>query len=62
MFFAFLSRRLRTWLLFALVLPLGGRVLELLGGRVAGRSPRAGQALRTAGSYARMPAGRRRRR
>lgn len=61
MFLAFLSRRLRTWLLFALVLPLGGRLLEAVGVRVAVRSPRTGQALTRAGGYARTPAVRRRR-
>lgn len=55
----FLSSRLRSWLLFALVLPVAGRLLEVLGVRVAGRSPRAGQALSRAGAYARTPAARR---
>jgi hypothetical protein len=55
MFLAFLSRRLRAWLLFAVALPLGGRLLEALGVRVAGRNPRAGEALTRAGGYARRP-------
>lgn len=62
MVFAFLSARLRRWLLFALVLPLAGRVLELLGGRVGARSPQLGSALTRAGGYARMPVSRRQRR
>ena len=60
MFLAFLSARLRTWLLFALVLPLVGRLLEVVGVRVAGRSPRVGNALTSAGSLARTPKQRRR--
>jgi hypothetical protein len=60
---AFLSRRLRTWALFAVLLPLGGRLLELVGRRVTPRSPQVGGALTTAAGYARRPArGRRRRR
>jgi len=62
MILAFLSARLRRWLLLALVLPVAGRVLETLGGRVGGRSPRTGQALTRAGGYARTSTGRRRRR
>ena len=58
----FLSARLRSWVLFALVLPLVGRVLEAVGVRVAPRSPRAGNALTSAGGYARMGRGRRGRR
>ena len=58
----FLSSRLRTWLLFTLVLPLAGRLLQALGVRVAGRSPRTGQALSRAGGFARTPAARRLRR
>ena len=60
---AFFSRRLRTWLLLAIALPIGGRLLESLGGRVSTRNPRAGSALTRAGGYARRPreaAGRRR--
>ena len=38
MIWAFLSTRLRTWLLFAVLLPIGGRVLEAVGVRV-GRTP-----------------------
>ena len=58
----FISRRLRTWLLFALVLPLAGRLLEAVGVRLAGRSPRVGSALSRAGGYARTPAARQLRR
>ncbi len=61
MFLAFLSARLRRWLLFALVLPVAGRVLEAVGGRVGARNARAGDLLSRAGGYARMPARRRRR-
>jgi hypothetical protein len=45
MIMAFLSSRIRTWVLFALVLPLVGRVLSALGGRVGERRPRVGRAL-----------------
>ena len=55
MILAFLSARLRTWVLFALVLPVAGRLLEAIGVRVAGRTPRAGVALARAGGYARRP-------
>ena len=51
MLMAFLSSRVRTWVLFAVLLPLVGRVLEALGGRA--RNPRVGNALTTAGGYAR---------
>ncbi len=60
---AFFSRRLRTWALFAVLLPLVGRVLEAVGRRVTPRNPQVGGALTTAAGYARRPArGRRRRR
>ena len=49
MIWAFLSSRVRTWLLFAVALPLGGRLLEALGVRVAGRNPRASSALTRTG-------------
>ncbi len=55
MIFAFLSARLRRWILLAFVLPLVGRVLEALGVRIGGRSPRAGSALRSAGGSLRGP-------
>ena len=58
----FLSARLRSWLLFALVLPLVGRLLQAVGVRVAPRNARAGRLLTQAGDIARAPAGRRRRR
>jgi hypothetical protein len=56
----FLSARLRSWLLFALVLPLVGRLLQAVGVRVAPRNARAGQLLTQAGGLAQ--GGRRRRR
>ncbi|CAA9314883.1 MAG: hypothetical protein AVDCRST_MAG29-51 [uncultured Nocardioidaceae bacterium] len=64
MIWAFFSRRLRTWALFAVLLPLVGRILELLGRRVTPRNPQVGGALTKAGGYARRPTtgrGRRRR-
>jgi hypothetical protein len=51
MLMAFLSSRIRTWVLFAVLLPLVGRVLESLGLRV--RDPRVAGALTRAGGYAR---------
>ena len=62
MIWAFLSRRLRTWALFAVLLPLAGRVLDAVGRRVAPRNPSAGRALQTAAGYARRPSRTRRRR
>lgn len=62
MILAFFSARLRRWLLLALVLPVVGRLLEVLGVRITGRSPRAGAALTRAGGYARRPRRRRFRR
>ena len=62
MFWAFLSTRLRTWVLFAVLLPVGGRILEAFGLRVGRRNPRAGDALTKAGGYARRPTSRGRRR
>lgn len=53
--FAFLSRRLRTWALLTVALPLAGRLLEAVGGRVGARNPSAGRALTKAGGYARRP-------
>lgn len=58
----FLSARLRQWLLFTLVLPLAGRLLEALGARLAHRNARAGQLLLQAGGLARRPASHRQRR
>ncbi len=58
---AFFSRRLRTWALFAVVLPLVGRVLGFAGRRVTPRNPQVGGALTTASEFTRRP-GRRRRR
>ncbi len=37
MLFAFLTRRVRTWLLLAVAAPLVGRVLEAAGGRMEAR-------------------------
>lgn len=63
MIMAFLSSRIRTWVLFAVLLPLVGRVLQSLGLRA--RNPRVAGALTKAGGYARTPpshlVGRRRR-
>jgi len=61
MIWAFLSSRVRTWVMFAILLPLVGRVLERVAPRVAQRSPRAGDALGKAGGWARDPRGKRRR-
>ena len=55
MIFAFLSRRVRTWFLFAFVLPTVGRLLVKISGPVGRRNPKAGQALRTAGNFAQVP-------
>ena len=55
MLLAFLSRRLRTWLVLSLVLPVVGRLLRAVGVRVSGRNPRVGQALVGAGDVARSP-------
>ena len=57
--FVFLSSRLRRWLVFVLVLPLIGRLVETVGVRVAPARPRAGRALTTTGQTLRR--GRRRR-
>jgi hypothetical protein len=62
MIWAFFSRRLRTWALFAVLLPLAGRVLDLAGRRVAPRNPQVGGALTKAAGYARHPGLRRGRR
>lgn len=56
-----LSRRLRSWLLLAVAVPLGGRLLEAIGVRVHDRNPRVGSALTSTGSTLRNR-GRRRRR
>ena len=53
MILAFLSSRVRTWLLLTVLLPLLGRVLEALGLRA--RNPRVSRALTRAGGYARTP-------
>ena len=55
MIWAFFSRRLRMWVLFAVLLPIVGRVLELVGRRVTPRSPQIGGALTGAAGYARRP-------
>jgi len=62
MIFAFLSSRVRQYVLFALVLPFVGRLLQTVGVRVGARNPRAGDALRKAGGYARQPLSRQQRR
>ena len=53
MILAFLSARIRTWVLFAVLLPLVGRLLEALGLRA--RNPKVAGALTRAGGYARKP-------
>ncbi len=53
MIMAFLSSRIRTWVLFAVLLPLVGRVLQALGLRA--KNPRVAGALTKAGGYARTP-------
>ena len=62
MIWAFFSRRLRTWALFAVLLPLVGRVLGLVGRRVTPRSPQLGGALTSAAELTRRPSRRGRRR
>jgi hypothetical protein len=57
--FAFFSRRLRTWLLFAVALPLVGRLLEGVGTRVAPRNPRAGSTMTSVGRRMADPRGKR---
>ena len=59
---AFFSRRLRTWALFAVVLPLVGRVLGVVGRRVTPRNPQVGGALTKASEFTRRPGRGRRRR
>ena len=49
MIWAFLSSRIRTWVLFALVLPVVGKVLSAVGGRVGEKRPKAGKALTSTG-------------
>ena len=62
MIWAFFSRRLRTWALFAVLLPLVGRILDVVGRKVTPRNPQVGGALTKAAGYARRPARGRRRR
>ncbi len=62
MIWAFLSSRVRTWVLFALVLPIVGRVLSALGVRVGERRPRAGRALTQTGDRLSDLRGKKRRR
>lgn len=62
MIWAFLSTRLRTWVLFAVLLPIAGRVLQAVAPRVGQRNERAGDLLTKAGGYARDPRGKKRRR
>ena len=49
MIMAFLSSRVRTWVLFALVLPIVGKVLSAVGVRVGEKRPKAGKALTSTG-------------
>ncbi len=58
MIMAILSSRIRSWLLFAILLPIVGRILQLVGVRVADRNPKVGNALSKAGGFARQPLGR----
>jgi len=60
MIMAFLSSRVRTWVLFAVLLPLVGRILEKVGVRVADRNPRAGRALASTSELMRRRPGNRR--
>jgi hypothetical protein len=60
MIWAFLSTRIRTWVLFAVLLPLAGRVMQAVAPRVGQRNERAGDLLGKAGGYARDPRGKRR--
>jgi hypothetical protein len=53
--FAFLSARLRQWIVLAVVVPLVGRLLQGVGGRLTGRSPRLGTALTSTGGRLRGP-------
>ena len=53
MVFAFLSARVRRWVLLVLVLPLAGRLLEALGLRLGDR--RTGRLLRSTGGHLRAP-------
>ena len=62
MIWAFFSRRLRTWALFAVLLPLLGRVLGFVGRRVERRNPSVGGTLIKAADFARRPTSGRRRR
>lgn len=55
MIMAFLSSRIRTWVVFAVLLPVVGRLLETVGLRVGARNPAAGRALTKAGGLARRP-------
>ena len=56
MIFAFLSARVRRWVLLALVLPLAGRLLEGLGVRLGDR--RSGRLLRGTAGHLRGPVAR----
>ena len=62
MIMAFLSSRVRTWLLFALVLPIVGRILTAVGIRVGDRRPGVGRALTGTGNRLTDLRGRKRRR
>ena len=53
MIWALLSSRIRTWVLFAVLLPIVGRLLQAIGLRT--KNPRVAGALTKAGGYARTP-------
>lgn len=55
MIVALLSRRLRSWLLLTVLLPVVGRVLQALGVRVSTGHPRIGRTLESVGGVARSP-------
>ena len=59
MIWAFLSTRIRTWVLFAVLLPLAGRVMQSVAPRVGQRNAKAGDLLTKAGGFARDPRGKR---
>ncbi len=55
MIFAFMSRRLRQWLLLTVALPVTGRLLQRLGVSLGRRNARAGDLLQQAGGLAAAP-------
>ena len=62
MIWAFLSSRVRTWVLFAVLLPVVGRLLKALGVRVGEKRPQAGRALTSTGDRLSDLRGKKRRR